>query len=220
MIVVVVPAYNEEKQIGRVIRGLFEHGYGNVVVVDDGSTDATVQMAREAGANVVRHALNRGQGAALQTGNQWALARGAEIIVHFDADGQFNPADIAGAVRLLRESSLDVVLGSRFLDNRSKIPGLKKYLILPAARIVNRLITGVWLSDAHNGFRLLSRKTAQTITILQDGMAHNSEIVAKIKKNSLKFREYPVEVVYLEYGQGIGGGLKVLSDIFFSSLFK
>lgn len=220
MIVVVVPAYDEEKQIGRVVRGLFQHGYNHIVVVDDGSTDGTGAVAGDAGAKVVRHELNRGQGAALQTGNQFALQSGAEIIVHFDADGQFNPADIAGAVRIMREQSLDAVLGSRFLDNRSNIPGVKRHIILPAARFINRLITGAWLTDAHNGFRLFNRDTAKKITILQDGMAHNSEIVSKIKKNGLKYREYPVEVIYHEYGQGIGGGLKVLADLFISKLFK
>ncbi|MCX6782086.1 MAG: glycosyltransferase family 2 protein [Candidatus Magasanikbacteria bacterium] len=220
MIVVVVPAYNEEKKIGRVVRGLFEHGYEKVVVVDDGSSDETGKLAAEAGALVVCHALNRGQGAALRTGNQFALRIGAEIIVHFDADGQFNPSDIAGAVRLMREKSLDAVLGSRFLDERSRIPWLKKYLILPFARIVNRLITGIWLTDAHNGFRVLSRAAAEKLVIHQDGMAHNSEIVSKIGKNKMKFQEIPVEVVYHEYGQGIRGGLKVLTDIFISKLFK
>ncbi len=220
MIIVVVPAHNEEKQIGRVIRGLFQHGYEYVVVVDDGSNDNTSTVSREAGATVVRHALNRGQGAALQTGNQLAYQSGAEIIVHFDADDQFNPSDIAGAVRLMREGSLDAVLGSRFLDSRSKIPWAKRHIVLPVARLINWLVTGIWLSDAHNGFRLLNRNAAGKINIRQDGMAHNSELVSKIKKYGMKYKEYPVEVVYHEYGQGVAGGLKVLLDLFISKLFK
>lgn len=219
MIFVVVPAYNEEKAIGRVIRGLFERGYKKVIVVDDGSSDNTGSVAKDAGAIVARHPVNRGQGAALQTGNELALKYGAEIIVHFDADGQFNPDDISGAVRLMNEKKLDIILGSRFLDNRSKIPYFKKKFMLPLARWATGLIAGIKLSDAHNGFRILNRKAAEAIKITQDGMAHNSEIIAKIKSRGLKFSEYPVEVVYHEYGQGIGGGVKIIVDLIFSKLF-
>ncbi|KKQ40266.1 MAG: Glycosyl transferase, family 2 [Candidatus Magasanikbacteria bacterium GW2011_GWA2_37_8] len=212
MIFVVVPAYNEEKQIGRVVRGLFEHGYGNVVVIDDGSTDNTVSEATLAGAKVLTHTLNRGQGAALQTGNEYALSAGAEVIVHFDADGQFNPADIAGGMEKITNGGYEVVLGSRFLDGRSQIPWFKKYFILPLARIVNQFLTGVKLTDAHNGFRILSRTAAEKIQITQDGMSHNSEIVSQICAYNLKYTEHPVEVVYHEFGQGIGGGIKNIKD--------
>lgn len=212
MIFVVVPAYNEEKQIGRVVRGLFEHGYNNVVVVNDGSIDNTAAEAALAGATVLTHPVNRGQGAALQTGNEYALSAGAESIVHFDADGQFNPADIAGGMEKITNDGYEVVLGSRFLDGRSQIPWFKKYFILPLARIINGFLTGVKLTDVHNGFRILSRTAAEKIKITQDGMAHNSEIVAQIRIHNLKYAEHPVEVVYYEFGQGIGGGIKNIKD--------
>ena len=216
---VVVPAYNEEKKIGRVIRGLFEHGYNQVVVVDDGSLDNTVGEAQVAGAVVLHHAVNRGQGAALATGNVYALSRGADLIAHFDADGQFNPADIGLAVKLLREKNLDIIFGSRFLDARSKIPFSKKYFILPMARLINFLLTGVWLTDAHNGFRLMNRRAYEAIEITQDRMAHNSEIVAETRRHKLKFAECPVEVRYNEYGQNALGGLAILKDLFFGKIF-
>ncbi len=220
MIFVIVPAYNEEKSIGRVLRGFFETQFKDeslknmkVVVVDDGSVDNTVQIASQAGATVLRHEINRGQGAALQTGNQYALEQGASIVVHFDADGQFNPVDIESGLMTMKNKGVDVVLGSRFLDNRSKMPWSKKYLLLPISRFVNRLLTGLKLTDAHNGFRILSRKALQKINISQDRMAHNSEIVKQIKQHNLLFAEHPVEVVYTEYGQGVGGGLKILQDL-------
>jgi len=213
MIFIVVPAHNEEKTIGRVIRGLFEHGFANVLVVDDASDDATGRLAVEAGAKVLRHEVNRGQGAALQTGDEQAFNSGAEVVIHFDADGQFNPEDISPAVKLLRKNDLDVVLGSRFLDGRSKIPWFKKYIILPISRWVNYFFTGLKLTDAHNGFRIFSRNALEKICITQDGMAHNSEIVYQIKKNDLKWAEHPVEVKYFEYGQGIMGGFKIISDL-------
>jgi glycosyltransferase involved in cell wall biosynthesis len=215
---IVVPAYNEEKNIGRVIRGLFEHGYNEIVVVDDGSTDHTAETAEAAGAAVVRHKTNRGQGAALRTGNEYALSRGADMVAHFDADGQFNPADIAPAVKLILEGKADIVLGSRFLDNRSKLPWSKRYIILPVSRWINYLLTGIKLTDVHNGFRVLNRRALENIKTTQNGMAHNTEIVAQIKQKDLKFAEAPVEITYSEYGQGIVAGFKILRDLFFSKL--
>lgn len=219
MLLVIVPAYNEEQTIGRVVRGLFEHGF-KTVVVDDGSADQTSKAAAFAGAVVLKHKINRGQGAALQTGNDYALAQGAEAVAHFDADGQFNPADIAPAVSLLREKQLDAVLGSRFLDKRSRLPWLKRYFIFPVGRLINFLFTGVWLSDAHNGFRVLNRAALEKIKITRDGMAHNTEILAQLKKYRLKFAEIPVEVKYFEYGQGIGGGFKILAEWVMGLLIK
>lgn len=213
MIFVVVPAFNEEEKIGRVIRDLFEHGYNNIVVVDDGSVDETVTQANIAGAIVLRHQVNRGQGAALQTGNEYALAAGAKTIVHFDADGQFNSEDIAGAIARMNTNNLDVVLGSRFLEKRSKIPFFKKFFLLPISRFINNFLTGLKLSDVHNGFRVLNQQAAQKIKITQDGMAHNSQIPKLIKEHKLSYEEYPVEVFYEESGQGIVGGFKILYDL-------
>jgi polyprenyl-phospho-N-acetylgalactosaminyl synthase len=229
MVYVVIPAFNEEKNIGRVVRDLFEQqarvknidleiGELKVVVVDDGSLDNTGKLAKTAGAIVIQHAVNRGQGAALQTGNEFALKKGAQIIIHFDADGQFNASDLVPALKLLKSNSLDVILGSRFLDNRSKVPFLKKYLLLPTAIKINTSFTGLKLTDAHNGFRILTRQAAKKITIHQDKMAHNSEIVSQIKEYKLNFAEFPVEVFYHRFGQGLVGGVRVLWDLLFSSV--
>lgn len=220
MIFVVLPAFNEEKKIGRVIRGLFEHGFENIIVVDDGSTDRTSIIAKQAGATVLQHAINRGQGAALQTGNEFALARGAHFIVHFDADGQFNPADIYTGLSRLKNEKVDIVFGSRFLDKRSKIPFFKKYFILPVSRLINNFFTGLKLTDVHNGFRIMRSTVAENLIITQDGMAHNSEIPRLIKDNHFSYAEHPVEVVYFEAGQGIGGGIKILWDLMMSKFSK
>ena len=213
MILIIIPTYNEEKSIGRVVRGLFEQGWNNVVVVDDGSADSTAVQARQAGAQVLCHSVNRGQGAALQTGDDYALRNEAEAVVHFDADDQFNPVDIRGAVEVLKNKQVEVVLGSRFLDNRSQVPWVKRHIILPVSKWINFVFTGVGLTDAHNGFRVLSRSALEKIKITQSGMAHNSEIVHQIKKHHLKFTEFPVEVRYHEFGQGIGGGFKIIKDL-------
>lgn len=216
MELVVIPAYNEEKRIGRVIRGLFEHGHTNILVVDDGSTDRTVQISKDFGIKVLVHPINRGQGAALETGNLYARMNGYQTVVHFDADGQFNPADILPAINFLKDKNLDVVLGSRFLDERSKIPFFKKTILLPVSRWINYVFTGVLLTDVHNGFRIFSEKALKNINITQDRMSHNTEILQKINKNKLKYAEFPVEVKYHEYGQGVGGGIKILRDIIIS----
>lgn len=212
MFLAIVPAYNEGKTIGSVARGLFEH-VDKVVVVDDGSSDNTSHEAREVGAIVLRHEINRGQGAALETGHEYARKIGADYVLHFDGDGQFDPADIAPALKALQESGADILFGSRFLGKQANVPFLKKFFILPIAKLLNYLITELLLSDVHNGFRILTRRALDSIYITQDRMAHATEIVALVKKNKLKYIEFPVVVRYSEYGQGVVGGLRVLRDL-------
>lgn len=213
MVLVIIPAHNEEKNIGRVLRGLFEHGWKNILVINDGSSDKTAKIAKEAGVMVLEHAINRGQGAALETGQEWARQNGAEIVVHFDADDQFNVSDIAPAVEKLKQGYFDVVLGSRFIDSRSRVPLIKRLFIIPVGRLVNYIFAGIWLSDAHNGFRVLNKNALNAIKLSQDGMAHASQILKIIKNKKLKFTEHPVEVRYHEFGQGILGGFKVIWDL-------
>jgi glycosyltransferase involved in cell wall biosynthesis len=220
MIFVVLPAFNEEKKIGRVIRGLFEHGFENIIVVDDGSTDNTSIIAKVAGATVVSHIFNRGQGAALQTGNEFALACGAQTIIHFDADGQFNPSDIHTGLLRLQTEQVDIIFGSRFLDKRSKIPFFKRFFVLPVSRLINNFFTGLQLTDVHNGFRIMRSNVAENLIITQDGMAHNSEIPRLIKDKHFSYAEHPVEVVYFETGQGVGGGIKILWDLIMAKFSK
>lgn len=220
MIFIVVPAYNEEKNIGRVVRGLFDSGFKNVVVVNDGSKDKTLVEARAAGAIVINHIFNRGQGATLQTGDEYCLKAGADKVIHFDGDGQFDPKDIGPAVKEMESAGVEVLFGSRFLDNRSEMPFLKKYFILPVGRFVNFLFTGIWLSDAHNGFRILNKRALSLIKITQSGMAHNSEILAEVKKFGLSYQEFPIKVSYSRYGQGIKGGFKIIRDLVVSWFVK
>ncbi len=212
MVTVVIPAYNEAARLLAVLTGLQAADYHHIVVVDDGSTDNTAEVAQAGGAIVIRHSINRGQGAALETGNEYCRREGTDVVVHFDADGQFNPLDIAGAVKIIASGQAEVVLGSRFLDNRSELPWSKRHLILPISRLIERLLTGVSLTDSHNGFRVLSGRALNLIRLTQDRMAHNSECVAALKHLQLAFIEYPVEVRYHRYGQGVSGGLKIIAD--------
>ena len=210
---IIIPCYNDAAFLERVINSV--KPYGQVVVVDDGSTDNSREIAQSPHPIVLKHRLNRGQGAALETGDLYALREGAEIVVHFDADGQHQAAEIPRLIEPILKGEANVVFGSRFLKSDDFTPFLKKWLILKPAILFQNLLLGVKLTDAHNGFRALSRKALELIRITQDGMAHASEIVEKVKLNGLKYREVPVTVLYNDFGQGFGGGLKILADWLF-----
>jgi glycosyltransferase involved in cell wall biosynthesis len=211
---VVVPAYNESAVLGGVVQGLVERGH-RVVVVDDGSTDASAVAAHAAGAHVLRHALNRGQGAALQTGIAYALARGAEHVVTFDSDGQHAPEDVEALLAPLRAGRADVVLGSRFIGGSAGIPPIRK-AVLAAAVIFTRVASGARVTDTHNGLRAFSRAAAAKLDIRLDRMAHASEILDQIVRHGLRFEEVPVHVRYTEYsrrkGQSSLAALRILAD--------
>lgn len=218
--VIIIPCFNNEDTIDRVIGQLHEAGYSCIVVVDDGSSDRSAQIARARGAVVLSHVVNRGQGAALETGNTYALAHGADIVVHFDADGQMQAADIKNMVQPIADGDVDVTLGSRFLGNATSLPWLKRFVIFPVARPLNFFFSGIYLSDVHNGFRALSRRAAEQLRITQDRMAHNTEISQKIRSLRLPYREVPVTIVYHRFGQGIAGGLRILRDLLMEKIVR
>jgi polyprenyl-phospho-N-acetylgalactosaminyl synthase len=219
-IFVVIPAYNEAKRIGQVLEDLSILPY-KLVVIDDASSDDTSKIVSSyPKVALLRHKINRDQGAALQTGNQYALSKGADLIVHFDADGQFLSKEIKDVLAPIIDDNYDIVFGSRFLDKQSDIPAFKKNIIFPLARLVNRVFLGIKTSDPQSGFRAMTREVAQRIQIEQDGKAHCSEIMAKAFDYKLKIKEVPITVIYHEFGQGMGHGFKILKDILFSKISK
>jgi glycosyltransferase involved in cell wall biosynthesis len=199
---VVIPAFNEAVAIGSVISGLRAYA-GNIVVIDDGSNDGTSAAAREAGAIVLRHVVNRGQGAALQTGIDYALRRGAWAIVTFDSDGQHSPADVPTLVAPLRDGRADIVLGSRFLGSTESMPRLRR-VVLHLAVLFTRMVSGLRVTDAHNGLRAFSRRAASMVHIQLDRMAHASELMDQIRRSGLVYTEVPVHVRYTEYSKQKG----------------
>ena len=213
---VVVPAYNEARVVAGVVAELKPDAH-RIVVVDDGSSDSTAEMAAECGAVVLRHPINLGQGAALQTGIEFALARGAELIVTFDADGQHRAADVARLIDALEAERADFALGSRFLGSAVNIPPLRR-MLLRAATLFTRLTTGLALTDAHNGLRAMTRRGALRIRLRQNRMAHASEILGQIAASGLKFVEVPVTIDYSSYslakGQRSGDLIVILLDLF------
>jgi len=217
--VCVIPAFNEAKNITKVVTEV-QPFVDEVIVIDDCSGDDTSRLAQTAGATVLRHPINRGQGAALQTGNSYALNKGADIIVHFDADDQFLAAEIPEMIAPIIKGEADIVFGSRFLGKKANLPGLKRYVIMPLAKIFNRLFFGIKLSDPQNGFRALNRRAATTIIIANREMAHASEIQAKAFQAKLKIAEVPVTVIYHHFGQKLSGGFKVMSDLLTHKIIK
>ncbi len=215
----VIPAYNEAQNINEVINRVRPF-VDEIVVVDDYSKDATATLARQAGATVLRHPINRGQGAALQTGNDYALLAGADIIIHFDADNQFQAEEIPELVKPIEDGQAEAVLGSRFMDKESNLPALKRNLIMPLARLINRLFFNIRLTDPQSGFRVLTRQAAEKIRIKNDGMAHCSEILHQLFSKNIKVVEVPITVVYHEFGQKFSGGVRIIKDMAIKKIIK
>lgn len=219
---IVIAAYNEAGCIGSVVRELCAV-FAQVVVVDDGSPDATAEEARLAGATVLRHFVNRGQGAALQTGITYALAHGAEILVTFDADGQHDAADLPAMIQPIANGEVHICLGSRFLGRPVEAPFLRR-LTLRGAVWFMRLTSRARLTDAHNGFRAFSREAALGLDLQLDRMAHASEIVDQFHASGLPYREVPVRVRYTEYslrkGQRSSAAFRVAFDYLLGRLTR
>jgi len=211
----VVPAYNEGVIIGQVLAKIVQSGY-SVVCVDDGSRDNTALRAKEAGAIVVTHPANMGQGASLQTGIEFALRRGAEYIVTFDADGQHQLSDAIAMISMARRDGLAIVFGSRFLDNRTQIGFLRKAILRTATWFTTHS-TGLNLTDAHNGLRVIRRDAARQLNLRHNGMAHATEIVRQLQHTKLPWAEYPVHVLYTDYskskGQSLWNSVNILVDL-------
>ena len=217
-IFIIIPCWNESLHLGQVINRV--KPYGEVVIVDDGSSDNSFAIASNLGVKVLRHVINRGQGAALETGDQYAQSQGADVVVHFDADGQHQVEDIPLMIQPIIEGRADIVLGSRFLGKSDRLPFIKKWLILKPANLLQNFLFNLKLTDAQNGLRAMSAKALSQITITQDGFAHCSEIMEQISLKGLKYLEVPVTVVYDEFGQGFLAGLKILIDLLVGKLNK
>jgi polyprenyl-phospho-N-acetylgalactosaminyl synthase len=219
---IVIAAYNEGASIATVVRELVA-SYPHVIVVDDGSEDDTAQEARAAGATVLTHFVNRGQGAALQTGITYAIADGADFIVTFDADGQHDMADLPALLEPIDRGQVDICLGSRFLERRGKIPASRRILLFFAVLFM-RVTSRARLSDAHNGLRAFSRRAAHRLDLKLDRMAHASEIVDQVVSSGLPYIEVPVRIRYTDYsmskGQRGSAALRVAFDYLMGRLIR
>jgi polyprenyl-phospho-N-acetylgalactosaminyl synthase len=221
--IVVIPAYNERAILNTIIHSLLNKQY-KVIVVDDGSNPSLQEQLQTSSIYYLRHKTNLGQGAALQTGFDYALSLHPKYIVSFDADGQHDINDIEALLEPLQKEVADITLGSRFLvRNTSKVPVSKKF-ILYLARVINFLFTGMLLSDAHNGLRAFTFTALQKIRITENRMAHASELLFEIKRNGLRYKEVPVTIHYSDYskekGQSAWQGIQIVFDLVLHKLFK
>jgi polyprenyl-phospho-N-acetylgalactosaminyl synthase len=212
---VVIAAFNEANVIREVVTEVVRGGW-SVVVVDDGSSDATATEAKVPGAIVLKHRINLGQGAALQTGIDYALRRGATAIVTFDADGQHDAADIPLLVAALADH--DIALGSRFLGRVEGASDRRMAMLRTATKVSNRL-SGIELTDSHCGLRAFRASAAPALRISQNRMAHASELLRNIKTSGLRLVEVPVTIKYTEHSKSKGQGgiqaVRILFDYFF-----
>jgi polyprenyl-phospho-N-acetylgalactosaminyl synthase len=220
---IIIPAYNENVVLRAVIEELLTLEM-NIIVIDDGSTEQLYSLLNQLPVYVLRHRINLGQGAAIQTGIEFALSKKADIIVTFDADGQHTAGDIEKMVNTISESSADIVFGSRFMKGaKHNMPATRRFL-LQTARYLDYFFTGILLTDAHNGLRAMNRKAASLMKLKENRMAHATELVLKVKKNKLSYTEMPVTIRYTEYslakGQTAKNGFRILLDLLLNKLFK
>ncbi len=213
---VVIPVFNEAQVLEQVVRQTLAV-FPNVVCVDDGSGDGSVDAVLRTGAHLVRHPVNLGQGAALQTGLTYARAQpGARYFVMFDADGQHRLEDASAMLEVARSGEADVVLGTRFAEHAGSVPLLKR-IVLRTAVLLSPAGRRLKLTDAHNGLRVLTRPVADDLRITMNGMAHASEIVAYLGRSSWRVREVPVSIQYTDYsrskGQSLLNGVNILFDL-------
>ncbi|MCW2640318.1 MAG: glycosyl transferase family 2 [Dactylosporangium sp.] len=213
---IIIPVYDEEKVIAGVLDNVLAI-FPNVVCVDDGSSDNSAQEILGTRAHLVRHPINMGQGAALQTGLRYALARtGSQYFVSFDADGQHRVQDVVAMLDVARSGVADVVLGSRFLENPETVPWIKR-VVLRTVVALSPTARRLKLTDAHNGLRVFGRGPADQLRITHNGMAHASEIATVLARSPWRVVECPVTILYTDYsrakGQSLINGINILFDV-------
>lgn len=216
----IIPVFNEAEVICDVVRAARET-FQNIVCVDDGSRDGSADQIRAAGAHLVRHPVNLGQGAAIQTAVEYARSQpGAERFVTFDADGQHRVEDVLVMLDRLRAGDADIVLGTRFHGQTSHIPWLKRFMLKTVVMLSPRT-RRLGLTDAHNGLRVFNRTVAEQMNITLNGMSHASEIVEMIDRHKWRVAEVPVTILYTEYsmakGQSVINGVNILFETMLKS---
>jgi len=220
-VVAVIPAYNEEKRITTVVHGT-QQFVDRVIVVDDGSTDATPLVAERAGATVVQHAENCGAGAATMTGIEAARAAGAEIIVTLDADEQHDPHDIPGLLRPVLEGRADIVFANRF-GQRNRIPLIRRFFNA-VGNLVTLAVTGRWVNDSQCGFKVFGPRAVREVRIRMSGYEFCTEIVRETMHHHWRVAQVPIKVLYSEYtlakGQSFANGVKTALKILLRSFLR
>tara|TARA_B100000768_G_scaffold182020_1_gene208488 strand:+ start:2766 stop:3446 length:681 start_codon:yes stop_codon:yes gene_type:complete len=220
---ILIPVYNEESKISEVVLELKKY-FSNIVVVNDGSTDSTLETLNQLDVVVLNHLLNLGQGAAISTGiNYIKNLKNTDGIITFDADGQHSVSDALIFANEIVNCNEDIIFGSRFLEHKMNIPPLKRFVLKVVTYVTNKL-TKMNLTDSHNGLKAYKIKALKNINISIDGFAFESEIINIVSNNNISYKEMPTNTIYTEYskkkGQKLRNGLIVLEDLFKSINLK
>ena len=218
-VAIIIPAYNEGTAIADTIDGI-PGDFPRVIVIDDGSTDDTAKCVLKTRATLVQHPINLGQGAALQTGIDYALLDpDIQYFVTYDADGQHRIEDVRSMLDYLESHSVDIVLGSRFLGKAINMPNLKR-IILKLAVWFSNITSGVKLTDTHNGLRAFNRSTASQLNLQLPDFSHASEIIERIGEKGMRYAEIPVTIIYSEYSRSKGQSMINAINIGFDALLR
>ncbi|PWT95515.1 MAG: glycosyltransferase family 2 protein [Bacteroidetes bacterium] len=221
-IYLILPAFNEASVLEKVLAEVIKSGY-HIVVVNDGSEDDTAKILEHFPITIINHSINLGQGAALQTGMDWAKIKDAEIVIHFDADGQHYADDVENLLKPVLDGECDLAIGSRFLNSKNAVPFFRKQ-ILRMATFIESIFTGIKLTDAHNGLRALNKKALHSIQLSENRMAHATELISQAKRSNLRIKEVAVRVSYTNYtmqkGQGLLGGVHIIFNLLFKKITK
>lgn len=219
-VAVVIPVFNEEPVVASVVTGV-RRRYQHVVCVNDASTDGSAAAIAGTGAYLLNHPVNMGQGAALQTGIEFTrLIPGLRWVVTFDADGQHQLDDVAHLLQVAEETGVDVVMGSRFLGAEPVAMPTVKRAVLRAAITFSNAMTGLRLTDTHNGLRVLSRRLANELQITMPDMAHASEIIEIVATKGYTYQEAPVTIAYSDYSRSKGQPVINAVNIAFDTLLR
>jgi glycosyltransferase involved in cell wall biosynthesis len=218
---IIIPVYNEEQVIEQTIADISQE-FAKIICVNDGGKDGSSECIRKTDALLVEHPINMGQGAALQTGIEYALLQpDIKYLITFDADGQHSVADAVAMLKIIKKEELDIVVGSRFLGKAVNIT-MTKRMILKLAIMFTNLFSNVKLTDTHNGLRVFNRKFAQQLDISMPGMAHASEIIDKMGRGNWRYKEVPVTINYTDYskakGQSALNSVNILIDMLASKI--
>lgn len=218
-VALIIPVYNEGKVIKPVIDKVLKE-YKYVVCVNDGSRDNSREEILKTKAYLVDHPINMGQGAALQTGIEFARNLPVGYFVTYDADGQHRLEDVKEMIKTIKREKTDFVLGSRFLGKEAvNMPKMKRIILKMAIKFSNAT-SGVKLTDTHNGLRVFNRKVADSIQITLPDMAHASEILEIIHRNNYTYTEIPVVIEYTDYSRSKGQSIINAVNIAFDTLLR
>ena len=220
---VLIPVYNESKKISGVVAQLKNH-FNNIIVVNDGSTDSTLEVIKHLDVIVINHALNLGQGAAISSGLKFIKdLENISAVITFDADGQHSVKDAVSFANEIIDCKEDVIFGSRFLEHKLNIPTLKRFVLSLVTFITNKL-TKMNLTDTHNGLKAYKKSVLKDIDITIDGFAFESEIINIVSRKKISYKEMSTNTLYTDYsknkGQKLRNGLVILEDLFKSSNSK